>query len=409
VTPRVAVAGGGAAGFFAAIRCAEAGGGPVVLLERASEVLAKVRISGGGRCNVTHDCFDARELSMRYPRGGRALIGPFTRFGPRETVAWFKERGVSLKTEPDGRMFPVTDDSASIIDCLQRAARDAGVTVRTGCGVDAVERGADGFQLSLSDGSALHVSRLVWAGGGMRVSGAGAVLRALGHAIMEPVPSLFSFEIPDAAVRALAGVSVADAEVSVPGTRLRERGPLLFTHRGVSGPVVLRVSAWGARELHARDYRFDLDVNIAPSRTPVEWERIWSRLGLEHGARRVAGGCSGVPGRLWELLVRRAGIDPERTWSRLTREERGALVRETTAMRLGVEGKSLNKDEFVTCGGVDVREVDFRTMESRVCPGLYLAGEALDVDGITGGFNFQAAWTTGWIAGTVAAVRSDTQ
>lgn len=403
---RAIIVGGGAAGFFAAITAAEAAPDlAVTVLERGPEFLAKVRISGGGRCNVTHACFEPAELIRHYPRGGRELRGPFHRFQPRDTVEWFARRGVELKTEADGRMFPVTDRSATIVDCLVAAARKAGVELRTGVGADAaVRRPAGGFAIRLVGGGALEADRLMLATGGCRGPAGGLLAEGLGHTLVPPVPSLFTFEIPDPGLKALAGLSAADAEVSVPGTALRARGPLLVTHWGLSGPAVLRLSAWGARDLHARDYRFAVQVN---------WLADWSAERLaaeidgrrrEQGARRVANGpLGGIPGRLWEWLVRGAGLDAEARWSNLSRPATDALVRRVRATSLDVTGKSLNKDEFVTCGGVRLADVDFRTLESRVCPGLHFGGELLDIDGVTGGFNFQAAWTTGWLAGQAMA------
>lgn len=400
------VVGGGAAGLFAAIACAEAAPGRrIVVLEKGPEFLAKVRISGGGRCNVTHACFEPRELAERYPRGGRALIGPFQRFQPRDTVAWFAARDVSLKTERDGRMFPVSDASATIVECLLAAARQAGVELRSNTGVDGIVRGEDGrFALALSRGERLVCDRLLLATGGCRAPAAGRLAETLGHTLVTPVPSLFAFNIDLPWLRALAGVSVDMVEVCVPGTRLRERGPLLFTHWGVSGPAILRLSAWGARILHETDYRFPLQINWAPTHNAATWTAEFTTRRQTNGARCVVNTpCAGLPARLWERLVLTAGLSPEQRWAGLSRAGQQQLVRQLTHTELPVVGKSLNRDEFVTCGGVPLGEVDFRTMASRTCPGLYFAGELLDLDGLTGGFNFQAAWTTGRIAGQAIA------
>jgi predicted Rossmann fold flavoprotein len=364
-----------------------------------------VRISGGGRCNVTHACFDPRALSKRYPRGGRALIGPFTRFQPRDTVAWFESRGVTLKTEADGRMFPVTDSSETIIDCLMSAAAAAGVELRTDTGVDHLVRQSDGsFLLTLSDGGAVTADRVLLATGGSRAAAGTSLAALLGHTIEPPVPSLFTFEIRTPWVRALSGLSVPDVEASIPGTRLRERGPLLFTHWGVTGPSILRLSAWGARDLHARDYRFELEVNWLPTQRADAVAGLLDNIRRDQPAKLVTNTpVAPLPSRLWEALVTAAGIANDTRWSQLPRDAQQRLIMQLRETRLAVTGKSLNKDEFVTCGGVRLPEVDFRTMESRVCPGLHLAGEVLDVDGVTGGFNFQAAWTTGWLAGRAMA------
>ncbi len=399
----IVIVGGGAAGFFAAITAAEAGA-RVTLLERGPQFLSKVRISGGGRCNVTHACFDGREFATRYPRGGQALIGAFKRFQASDTVAWFAARGVTLKTEGDGRMFPVTDSSETIVECLVRAAREAGVSVRTNCGVESVRRTEAGFELTLTGGEIISCDRLLLATGGCRAAVAGQLAAALGHTIEAPVPSLFTFSIALPWLKELAGASVELAEVSVPGTDLRERGPVLVTHWGLSGPVVLRLSAWGARELHALDYKFPLLVNWLPHRPPDLLAKEFDLRRQQQGAKLIINTpIAPLTARLWEALVLAAGVNRETRCSALTRAQQHQLTQQLTRSEFAVTGKSLNKDEFVTCGGVKLGEVNFKTMESRVCPGLYFAGELLDIDGITGGFNFQAAWTTGWIAGNAMA------
>lgn len=398
---RIVIVGGGAAGFFAALACAEAGSAAeILILEKTSQFLSKVKISGGGRCNVTHACFNDRDFATRYPRGERALIAPFKQFQASDTVAWFAARGVKLKTESDGRMFPITDTSQTIIDCLLNAARAAKVKLKLNCGVERVERktGA-GFELTLSNGETLGGDRLLLATGGCRTPALGQLAVSLGHTLEPPVPSLFTFHIAIPWLRALAGISVKMAEVSVAGTKLRERGALLITHWGLSGPVILRLSAWGARVLHQMDYRCTLRINWLPHLSD-------ETLAAEFDARRdlrkallVNSPIAPLPARLWEQLVLAAGVAPDARWPALSRSTQHQLIQHLLRGEFPVSGKSLNKDEFVTCGGVKLGEVDFKTMESRLCPGLYFAGELLDIDGITGGFNFQAAWTTGWIAG----------
>jgi len=399
----VIVVGGGAAGVFAAISAAE-GGARVTLLERGPQFLSKVRISGGGRCNVTHACFDARDFSRRYPRGDKELIGPFHRFQASDTVAWFASRGVQLKTEPDGRMFPTTDSSQTIIDCLMHAAKEARVELHRNSGVEGVKRVGNGFEVQLSVGASLRCERLLLATGGCRSAALGQLAVSLGHTLQPPVPSLFTLQIEAPWLHALAGVSVEHAEVSVPNTGLQERGPLLVTHWGLSGPVILRLSAWGARKLNELDYQFPLHVNWLPQ---LNREQIAGELQSRRqsqGARLVMNApIAPLTARLWEALVLAAGLVREARWASLSRAQHRALVRQLGGTEFVVTGKSLNKDEFVTCGGVCLSEVNFKTMESRICPGLYFAGELLDIDGITGGFNFQAAWTTGWIAGRAMA------
>jgi predicted flavoprotein YhiN len=439
---RIVIAGGGAAGFFAAVTCAEAApDAEVIILEKGAQFLSKVKISGGGRCNVTHACFDARELTIRYPRGERALLAPFNRFQASDTVVWFESHGIKLKTERDGRMFPVSDSSQTIIDCLMNAAKSAGVKLRSNCGVERVTKLPDGgfevelerrtpvrpesfggVQASACSGGTLKrelqhagsetgapnkkisCDRLLLATGGCRAAAAGQLAVSLGHKLEPPVPSLFTFHIATPWLRGLAGVSVEVAEASVPGARLRERGALLATHWGLSGPAILRLSAWGARELHELDYKFPLHINWLPQ---LDAEKITaefqSRRNSQPAKLIVNTPLAPLPSRLWEQLVLAAGISRDTRWAALSRAAQHRLVKQLIRTEFQVTGKSLNKDEFVTCGGVRLGEVDFKTMESRICPGLYFAGELLDIDGITGGFNFQAAWTTGWIAGRAMA------
>ncbi len=400
---KIIVVGGGAAGFFAAIAAAEAGA-EVTVLEKTTRFLDKVRISGGGRCNVTHAGLDPREFSTRYPRGGQALLGPFSKFSARDTVAWFESRGVKLKTESDGRMFPVTDSSLTIVNCLFDAAQKAGVNFRLNCAVASVAKNADGkFELALAGGETISGDKLLLATGGCRAAAAGQLAVSLGHTLAPPVPSLFAFQVGSPLLGSLAGVSVA-AEVSVPAAKLRERGPLLVTHRGLSGPAILKLSAWGARALHDLNYQFPLLVNWLP-------ESNADKIIREFQARRESAGAKllvnaplfPLTARLWEQLVLAAGIARETRWSVLTRAQAHALARQILRSEFLVTGKSLNADEFVTCGGVKLAEVNFQTMESKICPGLFFAGELLDIDGITGGFNFQAAWTTGFVAGKAMA------
>lgn len=420
--------GGGAAGFFAAIAAAEQGA-DVTILEKTSRVLDKVRISGGGRCNVTHACFEPREFATRYPRGGKALLSPFQKFSARDTVAWFESHGVKLKTEPDGRMFPVTDSSQTIVDCLMNAAQKAGVKVWLNCGLESVVKNVEGtFELTLGRaGSPLPAAienkdgaqgtahptiaaekvicdHLLLATGGCRVAAAGQMAASLGHAIEPPVPSLFTFQIESPWLRSLAGVSLESAEVSIPDTKLRERGPLLVTHWGLSGPAVLKVSAWGARALHDLNYLFPLLVNWLPETNSESITREFQARRETDGAKLIVNvPLAPLTARLWEQLVLAAGLPRDLRWSALNRQQAQALAQQLTRTEFRVTGKSLNKDEFVTCGGVKLDEVNFKTMESKICPGLFFAGELLDIDGVTGGFNFQAAWTTGWIAGHAMA------
>lgn len=403
-SPKVVIVGGGAAGFFAAIACQEANPrARVTLLEAGAAVLSKVRISGGGRCNVTHDQPDPRQLARNYPRGARELLGPLSRFGPPETAAWFAARGVPLKAEPDGRMFPTTDDSATVIDCLVGAAEAAGVMVLTRAAATGVTRDAEaGFAVQLKDGRALHADRVLLATGG--APGGYRMAAALGHTVSPLVPSLFTFEVPDPRLHGLAGVSVPRAMVRLDGAKETHEGPLLVTHWGLSGPAVLKASAWGARELHDHGYRLGVSVDWLPDLSEAEVAAAL-QAAKRDGARRtvLASDPLALPQRLWRSLAAAAGAAEGLRWADASNALLAALVREVHAGRYEVRGKGVFKEEFVTCGGVSLREVDFATMRSRVVPGLYLAGEVLDIDGVTGGFNFQSAWTTGRLAGLALA------
>ncbi|HUG11207.1 MAG TPA: NAD(P)/FAD-dependent oxidoreductase [Opitutaceae bacterium] len=398
---RILVVGGGAAGFFGALACKAADPSlRVTILEATAHPLAKVRVSGGGRCNVTNACFEPMLLAANYPRGGREMLGPLTRFGPRETVEWFESRGVPLKAEADGRMFPITDDSATVIDCLMRACRETGVELVTRCGVREIARTVTGFAAALTTGEKIPAERVLLATGGNRGSAGLTIAAAMGHPIEPPVPSLFTFHCDDPLLRGLEGLSVASVAVRVPGTKLSSDGPILITHWGLSGPAILKLSAWGARELHASDYKFSIRVNWAAPATVDEVERTLANYRREHQKRHAAtANPCGLPARLWDRLVAAAGVASTATWTTVSNASLRRLGERVGASEFAIAGKSLNKEEFVTCGGVRLREVDIRTMESRLVPGLHFAGEVLDIDGVTGGFNFQAAWTTGWHAG----------
>jgi predicted Rossmann fold flavoprotein len=404
--PRIAVLGGGAAGFFAAITCAEALGkaGSVTLFEATPHLLAKVRISGGGRCNVTHSCFEPAELVKKYPRGGRELLGAFHRFQPRDTIEWFASRGVTTKTEEDGRMFPTTDDSATIVDCLMSAAAQAGVSIRLSTAVRSAVKQDVTFRLTLGTGTVEEFDRVIIATGGNKSSGGLAIAESFGHSIVPPVPSLFTFHITDPRLTELSGISVENAAVTAPGTKLKTDGPVLITHAGLSGPGILKLSAWGAREFAEKNYAFPIALNWVPPHTRDSLIKALS-LVREQNARKQVTTFSPVamPQRLWERFVIAAGIPTTTPWAHVSNPSLQTLATQLTAAEFKVDGKSMFKDEFVTCGGVKLSEVDFKTMESRKISGLHFAGEVLDIDGVTGGFNFQNAWTTGYLAGSACA------
>jgi|TARA_B110000037_G_scaffold219972_1_gene286356 predicted Rossmann fold flavoprotein len=404
---RIVVVGGGAAGIFAAITAAEADPSAVVeVYERGSSFLSKVKISGGGRCNVTHACFEPRRLVQNYPRGGKALIGPFHRFQVEDTVAWFDAHGVELKTEKDGRMFPVTDDSLTIMEALLGACRSLGVKLSKSVEVTGVEQLEEGgFQLSLGKvGEVTRCDRLLLATGGPTGGRLQDLIMGLGHKVIAPVPSLFTFNIELEWLRTLSGLSVPDVVTAVEGSKLKERGPVLITHWGVSGPGILKLSAWGARELHARGYGFTLELDWLAGLSRGDVEAALDERRQKAPAKMVSNWpLQPIPARLWEQFLVQAGIAGETRWAELPKAQERALIEILKSSKLPVRGKSTNKEEFVTCGGVSLDEVNFKTMESRLVPGLHFAGETLDIDGVTGGFNFQAAWTTGWLAGHAMA------
>ncbi|MFL6583854.1 MAG: aminoacetone oxidase family FAD-binding enzyme, partial [Chthoniobacterales bacterium] len=335
---RIGIVGGGAAGFFAAITCAEANPrNEVVIFEKSSRPLQKVRISGGGRCNVTHARFEAREFTTAYPRGARELIAPFHTFAASETVAWFEARGVRLKTEADGRMFPVTDSSTTVIDCLMFEARQAGVKLFTRRGITAVDRVPDGFVLQLAESDTFTCDRLLLATGGARDEIGAKLAQSLGHTIEPPVPSLFTFEAPATPLRHLTGVSVPDAEISIAGTKLRERGALLMTHRGLSGPVVLRLSAWGARALNDVGYKFTARINWLPNINEADVMAKFEKQRTDHPNRLVVNSpVAGLPARLWEQLALRSGVTPEMRWTTFTRTASRALIGAIAATEIAV-------------------------------------------------------------------------
>ncbi len=397
----IAIVGGGAAGFFAAVTAAENNpSARIVLFEKSSRVLGKVKISGGGRCNVTHACFDPDALTIHYPRGGRELRGAFHRWQPSDTIDWFSGRGVELKTEADGRVFPVTNDSHTIINCLVDSARAAGVVIRTSAGIHRITRTDPGFELDMGDGDHIRAQRVFVAPGSLKNSPLVASLQDLGHTIEPLVPSLFSLHVNDERIQGLQGISVEPAAVAVRPGRKMQAGPILITHNGFSGPAILRLSAWEARRLYELNYRCDIGVSWIGDRKAESVRKDFNGLRRSHGGKAIKNlPAAGIPARLWERLLQAAGIPPAQRWSHLGRDRENALLNQLLEARFAVNGKTMNKEEFVTCGGIRLSEVDFRTMESRLVPGLHFGGECLDLDGITGGFNFQAAWTTGRLAG----------
>lgn len=372
-----------------------------MLLERMGSVLSKVKISGGGRCNVTNACFDPADLVMHYPRGRQALRGPFSRFQPRDTVEWFESRGAKLKTEPDHRVFPVSDSSQTIIDTLQQAAQKAGVEVRVNTLISEIQKArGGGFQIKLPAGW-IQAARVILATGSSPQGWTWA--KNLGHRIIPPVPSLFTFNVTDPRIQDLEGLSLPDATVSIENESFQQRGAILITHWGLSGPAILKVSAWAARALYERQYQTNVRINWVSEREEPMFDRLAARRDGHPRNMMAADNFREVPRRLWSRFVDASGVPYGCRWAQTSNLHLQAMARQLTGSVFEVSDRGVFKDEFVTAGGVHLDDVDFRTLESKRCPGLYFAGEILDVDGETGGFNFQNAWTTGWIAGRSAA------
>jgi predicted Rossmann fold flavoprotein len=393
------IIGGGAAGIFAALAAKK--NDPkksVCILEKTAVLLSKVKISGGGRCNVTHACFDPRQLVAYYPRGYKELLGPFHRFQPRDTIAWFEERGVPLKIEEDGRVFPISDSSMTIINCLMDEAESLGVEIRLKQKIQNIAREGSGYAVILQNEARLYCSKLLLATGssaeGHRWS------QELGHKIQMPVPSLFTFNIPFFPLSSLSGISVNPVEIEIHGTKFLQSGSLLITHFGFSGPAVLKLSAWGARYFHACSYQVKIVINWLPQVSQNEIYKILLKNKEIFPQKKLASfSLFSLPKNLWKLLCAELGnqkncMIPDKMFGQFASRLHGDLYH--------VEGKTTHKEEFVTCGGIALEGIDFKTMESKECPGLFFAGELLDIDGVTGGFNFQNAWTTGYLAGVSA-------
>jgi len=387
------VVGGGAAGMFGAISAKSAHPkAKVALLEKSAHLLTKVRISGGGRCNVTHACFDPALLIQNYPRGFRELQGPFHQFQPKDTVQWFESRGVPLKAEKDGRIFPCSDSSQSIIDCLMKEASSLGVEIHLKQRIDSIAKTDTGFTVGPFSCHALLLA-----------TGSGpdghAWAKELGHTIQSPVPSLFTFNVPTSPLKELSGISVESAELTLPGSPLKQKGPLLITHFGFSGPAALKLSAWGARYLHEHNYKVPLAINWLPHFSLSQISAQLMEAKKKHPEKTLlTENLFELPKNLWKSLV-----GDDRRLNDFSLKELEILAKRLHEDIYQVEGKTTHKEEFVTCGGVTLKEVNFKTMESKICPGLFFAGEILDIDGVTGGFNFQNAWTTGYIAGHSAS------
>ena len=392
----IVIVGGGAAGFFTAINAAENNPGlKILILERGKEVLTKVRVSGGGRCNVTHAEFIPAELVKRYPRGEKELRGPFHKFMTGDTISWFEQRGIELKTEEDGRMFPVTDSSQTIIDCFIRECKRLNIEIRTSASLKDFERFEEFWQLETNAGTFLARKLMLATGSNSKIW---SLLNKMGHSIVNAVPSLFTFNIQDERIKDLAGVAT-EAEVKIIDSKLESSGPLLITHWGMSGPAILKLSAWGARELNALNYNFSISINWLPGFIESDILERLKELKFSISKQQVATRPQfDLPKRLWKSIVTASGINSETKWANLNKEELINLARQLTAAVYKVNGKSTFKEEFVTAGGVALHEIDFKTFESKLHKNLYFAGEICNIDAITGGFNFQNAWTGGYLA-----------
>jgi predicted Rossmann fold flavoprotein len=398
---RVAVIGGGAAGFFAAISCkTHHPKAEVVIYEKGSKLLSKVKVSGGGRCNVTHHCFDNKKLAAHYPRGEKFLRKAFSQFAVEDAIDWFESNRVILKAENDGRMFPITDDSQTIVNALMNQASQLGISINMKQLVAKIEPKESAIDLVSNDDERFTYERVIIATGASPKLEGLLWLQDLGHEIKEPVPSLFTFNMPNEPVKALMGVAVENGTVKVQGTKLKQTGPLLITHWGMSGPAILKTSAWGARELSDMGYKFKIQVNWVDDRSESDLRSLISEMQQNHHKRMVVNkNPFGLPGRLWEFLMVKIDLRADITWGEMGQKGVNKLINVLLNDVYQVEGKTTFKEEFVTCGGVALSDINNETMESKKVPGLYFAGEVMDIDGITGGFNFQAAWTTGWIAG----------
>lgn len=394
------VIGGGAAGFFCAINAARFTPElTVILLEKTPKLLSKVKVSGGGRCNVTHNCQSVNDLLKNYPRGQNFLKKAFAHFSTTDTINWFEERGVSLKTEADGRMFPVTDSSQTIIDCFLEEAKRYGVKIYSQWNVQTLTKLDTGFEIISDKGQKIEADFACIACGGFPKKEQFDWITQLGHSIESPVPSLFTFNIPKNPITELMGISLPLATVKVAGSKLVESAPLLITHWGMSGPAVLRLSSWGARILSEKGYQFTGLVHWVPEMSEETIRAEIQKIRFSSPTQKIQNATLfRLPQRLWHFLINRAGITEDLRWTDLPSKEQNRLIKVLTNDEYPVNGKTTFKEEFVTCGGIKLTEVDPATMESRIIPNLFFAGEILDIDGITGGFNFQHAWTSGWLA-----------
>ena len=397
---RLVIIGGGAAGFFCAVNAARMN--PlleVMIIEKSSKLLSKVRVSGGGRCNVTHSCFSMAEMIKKYPRGAGFLKKAFHHFFTTDTIQWFKERGVELKTEADGRMFPVSNTSQTIVDCLMKEANKYGVEILMNREAGELSIVNGQWAIDFKDDKSITADYVCIASGGYPKAIQFDWLKKLGHTIEEPVPSLFTFNMPGNSITELMGVVADNATVKINGTKLSSQGPLLITHWGMSGPAILKLSAWGARELSNSNWHFTISVNWASEYNENTAREKLQSIRFETAAKKIINtNPFTLPQRLWQYLLKQSDINEDIRWADLPAKEQNKLIKNLCVQEFIVKGKTTFKEEFVTAGGISLNEIDHNTLQSKIAPNLFFAGEVLDVDGITGGFNFQNAWTTGWIA-----------
>jgi predicted Rossmann fold flavoprotein len=402
---RLVVIGGGAAGFFCAINAAQLNPAlEVIIIEKTSKLLSKVRISGGGRCNVTHHCFSIADMIKKYPRGNSFLKKAFHHFFTTDTIKWFEQRGVALKAEADGRMFPASNTSETIVQCLMQAVNKHGIQILLNRDVQQINTIGTSFSINIKNSNPLHANAVCIACGGFAKALQFNWLMQMGHTIEAPVPSLFTFNMPGNTITQLMGITVEQAQVKIVGSNLQQQGPLLITHWGISGPAVLKLSAWGARLLAEKNWHFTIAINWLPMYNEQTLKAQLQQIRFNNAAQKIwTKNTFGLPIRLWQYLLLQSDINDAVRWADLPAKEQNKLIKNICSQQFDVKGKTTFKEEFVTAGGIDLQQIDYNTMQSKVVPNIYFAGEVLNIDGVTGGFNFQSAWTTGFIAAKAIA------
>lgn len=396
---QIIVIGGGASGFFAAINCAiKYSGYTITILEKTTKLLSKVKVSGGGRCNVTHHCFESNELVKNYPRGNKELQQVFSKFNVQDTLAWFKQQGIEIKAEEDGRMFPSSNSSETIIDCFLQLAKKLNINIITSCEVFAIKKISNQFVLKTNNYE-LSADTIICSIGGHHKEGHYQFLKNLGHSISPPIPSLFTINLPNDTIKKdLQGISVQNAEVKIANTKLNYSGPVLITHWGLSGPAVLKLSAFAAKHFFDLNYTTNITVNwIYPLKIQEIEEELIHIQKQKHKALPYSQTQFNLPKRLWEFLCAKSEINNQKPWAELSKKQLQLLAQNLCNSSFEMKGKTTFKEEFVTCGGISLKEINFKTMQSKLVPNLFFCGEVLNIDGITGGFNFQNAWSTAWI------------